>query len=551
MRTGSEIILDTLLKNNITKIFGYPGGAIMPVYDALLDYTGRITHYRFAHEQGAVHATDGYARSTGEPGICFVTSGPGATNTITGLATAYMDSVPIVVLSGQVPTSLLGKDSFQEIDITSIAEPITKKTFLVDDVDKMEDVINEAIAVARGGRPGPVLVDLPKDILLAKTGHLPAANPPTPKDTPAPPLDTAALEAILLKLAEAERPVIYAGGGVKSSNTSALLQALAKKGDIPVINTLMGLGTFPMDHPLSLGLSGMHGHPEVNEAMSRADLLLVIGARFSDRAIGLSETFARDAFIVQLDIDETEFSKNILCDLYLAGDLKNNLAYLVDHLDAKAHSEWLAWIAGKKHPPKPDTLYCPENIIKTARKAYPDETILVTDTGQHQMWAAQHWPVIHPRGMLTSGGLGTMGYGLGAAIGACIGNPDTPVVLISGDGSFRMNSHELLTVATYNLNLTILMINNESLGMVRQWQKLFHNKRYSETSNKSSLDYILLAKAYGIQGVTVDSLSDLQTALEASKKDSKAHFIEVRIDPDEDVYPFVPPGKSIGEYLVK
>ncbi len=551
MRTGSEIILDTLLKNQVTKIFGYPGGAIMPVYDALLDYTGRITHYRFAHEQGAVHATDGFARATGQVGVCFVTSGPGATNTITGLATAYMDSVPIVVFSGQVPMAMLGKDSFQEIDITSISEPITKKTYLVDDVDKMAAVVQEAIDVARSGRPGPVLVDLPKDILLATTDQEDADPAASSPGDPARALDTEKLGEILLRLSQAERPLIYAGGGVKRSNTSTLLKALAIKGNIPVVNTLMGLGTFPMNHALSLGLSGMHGHPEVNEAVSHTDLLLVIGARFSDRAIGLSETFARDAYIVQLDIDETEFSKNIHCDLYLDGDLSSNLAYLVDRLEVKKHTQWLDWIQSKKYAPADQALYCPENIIKTARRAYPDETILVTDTGQHQMWAAQHWWVSHPRGMLTSGGLGTMGYGLGAAIGACIGNPDTPVVLISGDGSFRMNANELLTVAGYDLNLTILMMNNESLGMVRQWQKLFNNRRYSETNNQSGLDYLKLAEAYGVKGVRVDSLPDLKAALEASRRDRGAHFIEVRIDPDEDVYPFVPPGKSIAEYLVK
>ncbi|MEA3422531.1 MAG: biosynthetic-type acetolactate synthase large subunit, partial [Bacillota bacterium] len=482
MISGAEIILKQLLERNIDTVFGYPGGAIMPVYDELLKYEGVITHYRSAHEQGAMHAADGYSRSTGNAGICFVTSGPGATNTITGLATAYMDSIPVVVFSGQVPTVLLGKDSFQEIDITSICEPITKKTFLVENVDDLAATVDQAISIALGGRQGPVLVDLPKDVLLAKSSDYPYESKKSIKDSS---VDEDMLDEVAARINSARKPLIYAGGGIKMGNASDNMFAIAAKASIPVANTLMGLGSFPIDHPLALGLSGMHGHPETNEAINACDLLITIGARFSDRSVGTASTFAKDAFIIHFDIDETEFSKNIESHLYVEDPLNAFLDRLLEKVNENSHAEWNEWIDSRKHNQKDDSIYCPENILKLVNTYYDDNTILVTDTGQHQIWAAQYWKFKNPDEFLTSGGLGTMGYGLGAAIGAAVGNPGKNVVLITGDGSFRMNSNEMLTVSSYNLPITIVLMNNESLGMVRQWQKLFNDKRYSETDNKA------------------------------------------------------------------
>jgi acetolactate synthase-1/2/3 large subunit len=548
MISGAEIILKQLIERKIDTVFGYPGGAIMPVYDELLKYEGVITHYRSAHEQGGMHAADGYSRSTGNAGICFVTSGPGATNTITGLATAYMDSIPVVVFSGQVPTALLGKDSFQEIDITSICEPITKKTFLVENVDDLAAIVDEAISIALDGRQGPVLVDLPKDVLLAKSSNYPYKSKESKKDSS---INEDMLDEVAARINSAKKPLIYAGGGVKNGNASDNLFSIATKASIPVANTLMGLGSFPIDHHLALGLSGMHGHPETNEAIDACDLLITVGARFSDRSIGTSSTFAKNAFIIHFDIDDTEFSKNIESHLYVEDPLNAFLDRLLEKIDANNHTEWNEWIDSRKHDIKDNSIYCPENILKLVNTYYDDNTILVTDTGQHQIWAAQYWKFKNPDEFLTSGGLGTMGYGLGAAIGAAVGNPGKNVVLITGDGSFRMNSNEMLTVSTYNLPITIVLMNNESLGMVRQWQKLFNDKRYSETDNKARLDYLALSSAYDIKSKYADSLESLDVALKERKSQSGPFFIEVRIDKDEDVYPFVPPGKSIAEYIIE
>jgi acetolactate synthase-1/2/3 large subunit len=520
----------------------------MPLYDSLLDYKDQLTHYRFAHEQGAVHAADGYARTTGKPGICFVTSGPGATNTVTGIATAFMDSVPLVVFTGQVPTALLGKDSFQEIDIPSICEPITKKTFQIESIDELAETIHLALDVATSGRKGPVLIDLPKDIQLAKTSLVYNCSGPEPVSKP---INTDLLEQLTLLINASERPVIYAGGGILQADASEALRVLAEKASIPVANTLMGLGSFPIDHPLSLGLSGMHGHAHVNEAIMSCDLLLVIGARFSDRAIGKSSEFAGDAFIAQVDIDDTEFSKNINCDLYLQGDLKAHLNALVSSVITKEHDTWLQWIDTKKRPAPPDEIYCPDNIYKTISRFYGDTAVVSTDTGQHQMWTAQFWNFTKPKTFLTSGGLGTMGYGLGASIGAAIGRPDLKSVLITGDGSFRMDCQELLTVSDYEIPVTIFLMNNNALGMVRQWQKLFHHARYSETNTRSRLNYIKLCEAYEIPALKIHSLKELEEALVTRQKTPGPFLIEVVIDENVNVYPIVPPGKSISDYLLE
>jgi acetolactate synthase-1/2/3 large subunit len=545
-KTGAQIILEQLIHHGVDTLFGYPGGAIMPVYDALLDYSDKLTHYRLAHEQGVIHAADGYARTTGNPGICFVTSGPGATNTVTGIATAFLDSVPLVLFTGQVPSWLFGSDSFQEIDITSICEAITKKTFHVKDVTKLADIVSEALSISTSGRPGPVLVDLPKDIQTAIIDYSPKDHAIPGKNVD--PL-SAKLSEVLVAINNSWRPLIYAGGGVKMAKATDTLKAFAEKTGIPVTNSLMGLGTIPIPHPLALGLSGLHGHAEANEAITHCDLLIVAGARFSDRAIGTSSTYAKKATIVHLDIDDTEFSKNIDCHIYVKGDLKASLESLLYNIEERIHPDWLKWIESQKKASISPERYCPQNVVKIIDTMTPDETILVADTGQHQMWAAQNWQFKHANGLVTSGGLGTMGYGLGAAVGAQIANPETPVVLITGDGCFRMNSQELIAVAKYRLPITIILMNNNALGMVRQLQKLFNNRRFSEIDNQNPLDYVNLCKAYQIEGERITTLSELTAAMTRRQAVKGPYFIEVVVDSEEDVYPIVPAGKALNEYI--
>lgn len=543
--TGAQILLRQLIHQGIDTVFGYPGGTIMPVYDALLDHGEHLTHFRLSHEQGVVHAADGYARTKGKPGICFVTSGPGATNTVTGIATAFMDSVPLVLFTGQVPRALFGTDSFQEIDITSICEAITKKTYRVLDIDDLARIVSEAITIASTGRPGPVLVDLPKDLLLEETDYHPILSELT--STRAPSENLIAQAAAMINTAS--RPVIYAGGGVRRAGASQMLIRLAERTGIPVANSLMGLGTFPMTHPLSLGLSGMHGRQETNSAITHCDLLLVIGARFSDRAIGIADAFAPQATIIHLDIDDTEFLKNVDSHLHIPGNLTGMIKNLLYYIEENDHAPWREWIGSQKPPaPSPEN-FCPENIIRTIDVMTPDNAILATDTGQHQMWAAQHWRFNRPDSLVTSGGLGTMGYGLSGAIGAQIAAPGRPVVLVTGDGGFRMCAQELLSVSNNQLPITIILLNNRSLGMVRQWQKIFNQRRFSEIDNSSEPDYVHLCQAYGIPGTRVETLQALREAMIRRQETQGPFFIEVLINPESDVYPFVPPGKPLNEAL--
>ncbi|HKL41027.1 MAG TPA: biosynthetic-type acetolactate synthase large subunit [Clostridia bacterium] len=546
---GGKIVLEALKEMGTKDIFGYPGGAVIPLYDELFDQKDYFNHYRGAHEQGAVHAADGYARTTDEVGVCFVTSGPGATNTITGIATAYMDSVPLLVISGQVPTGIIGKDSFQEIDITGVTMSITKHNYLVDDIEDLERTVKEAYLIASSGRPGPVLIDIPKDIFInsCEYKHL---NVKIKNDLVTNTNNLAKIKESVELIKSAKKPVIYAGGGVKLSKAEDLLFQLADSYNIPVVNTLMGLGCFPREHELSLGLVGMHGFSEANLAVMSSDLIIAVGARFSDRVIGDPEKFAKNAKVIHIDIDKTELDKNIFSEVKLAGDAKEILKEIISQLDDKLkHDDWLVEVNALKQKSVFSPMdFHPGNILKMVQNKLPMDTIVATDVGQHQMWTAQFWNFNHSDTFITSGGLGTMGYGLGAALGAKAGNKDRAVLLVTGDGSFRMNCNELSLIKKYNLPILVLLFNNNTLGMVRQWQKMFQNKRYAETDIED-IDYIMLANAYGIPGEKVESLDDLNQVL-ADYDFNEPLFVECKINIDENVLPIVPPGKAISNLIL-
>lgn len=551
---GSRVILECLIKEGVDIVFGYPGGAVIPLYDALYDYKDKIKHIRTSHEQGAVHAADGYARSSGNVGVCFLTSGPGATNAITGIATAYMDSSPMVCFSGQVPTSLLGKDSFQEIDITGVTLSVTKHNFLIRDAKDLPKTIKEAFKIASSGRKGPVLIDIPKDLMLTEVDfnvddyipsnlEIPSKNEFDLKEEHD--NEKKISEACKL-IKESKRPIIYAGGGVKSANKERLLVDFAKKIDTPVLNTIMGLGDIDRDDELSLGMLGMHGSKEGNLAISNSDLIIAIGARFSDRVIGKSSEFAKDAKIIHMDIDPSEINKNINVDVDLVGDLSVLLEDLYNRVDKKENKDWREKIKtykDKEHIIGYDEFH-PQNILSLVNKKLGKNTVTVTDVGQHQMWAAKYGNFSLGKSFITSAGLGTMGFGLGAAIGAKLGQMDKNVLLVTGDGSFRMHCNEMATVSTYKIPMLILLLNNSVLGMVRQWQKLFSNERYSETNIDPSVDYVMLSKAYGIEGYKVNNLEELKEVLDKIQID-KPIFLECVINKDYDVYPIVPPNETL------
>ncbi|MCK9216482.1 MAG: biosynthetic-type acetolactate synthase large subunit [Firmicutes bacterium] len=549
--TGAEIILECLKEQGVDTIFGYPGGAVIPLYDALVSYEEDFFHVLTCHEQGAVHAADGFARSTGKPGVCFATSGPGATNTVTGIATAYMDSVPLVVFTGQVPQSLLGRDSFQEIDITAVTFPITKYNYLVKRVEDLPQIIREAFDIATSGRRGPVLIDIPKDIFTTKMDYI-MAGVFKHEEKPAMPDKNLLLEAVKA-IDESVRPVIYAGGGVVHGDGEKELFHLATKASIPVANTLMALGAFPMSNPLSLGLVGMHGHKKTNLAVTKSDLIIAIGARFSDRVIGSKDKFAPKAKIIHIDIDSSEIGKNKEVHFPLEGCVKDILKYLTEKVLQKDSRQWLKEIeALEDKNPYTSEDFTPENILAAAQKILGKNTIIVTEVGQHQMWAAQYCKVDDPRRFLTSGGLGTMGYGLGASMGAQVGNPDKRVLHVAGDGSFRMNCNELATVSKYKLPITTLLFNNNSLGMVRQWQGLFQDERYSQTTLTDDVDYMKLVEAYGLKGKQAETMEQLEEALKAAAASTdKATIIECKIDKDIGVFPIVPPGMPIDNMLLE
>lgn len=548
--SGAHIVLECLKEQGVDTIFGYPGGAVIPLYDALYDHKNDFFHVRTCHEQGAAHAADGYARSSGKVGVCIATSGPGATNTVTGIATAYMDSIPLVVITGQVSSVLLGKDSFQEVDITGITLPITKHSYCIKDVDKIPGAIREAFAIAGSGRPGPVLVDITKDALMAKGYY--EKQEGLEKQLVDGLLDTKACMDGAKLINQAQRPVIYAGGGVSYSNASAQLYHLAVKGDIPVVNTLMGLGNFPRTNPLSLGLVGMHGLPESNMAVTNSDLVIAVGTRFSDRVIGAVNGFAPKAKVMHIDIDRGEIGKNKAVEMSILGDVGEILFHLAEHVTQKSRNDWHREIDGWRHSfqSRFQRMHAKE-ILDCAWEKLQGDAIVTTEVGQHQMWTAQHWKFQTPRTFITSGGLGTMGFGLGAAIGAQIANPDRTILHIAGDGSFRMNCNELATVAAYKLPIITLLFNNQSLGMVRQWQHLFHNSRYSETDIQDDVNYMKLVEAYGLRGRKVNNIKDFELALEEALADGKGMVIECMLHPDENVYPIVPPGQPIQQYILE
>ncbi|MCW0882504.1 biosynthetic-type acetolactate synthase large subunit [Clostridioides difficile] len=554
---GAKVILECLKKEGIDTIFGYPGGAVIPLYDALYDYSDDFKHIRTSHEQGLVHAADGYARSTNTVGVCFTTSGPGATNAITGIATAFMDSSPMVVISGQVPTSLLGKDSFQEIDITGATLSMTKHNYLVRNTKELVPTIKEAFRVANSGRKGPVLVDVPKDLFLAEMDF-------SGEDYDLCQIDDymdyksdfdlddetniKLLNEVIDIIKESKKPVIYAGGGVKSSDSEEILEKFATKIDTPVLNTLMGLGNIDRKNELSLGMVGMHGSRESNLALSNSDLVIAIGARFSDRVISKSSEFAKNAKIIHIDIDPSEISKNIESNVSLVGDVKLVLSLLIERVESKNNSNWKEEIKTFRKSEGVQTYeFHPQNILKKINEKYETlkkPTVVVTDVGQHQMWSAKYWNFKGNKSFITSAGLGTMGFGLGAAIGTKVGNVDKNVVLVTGDGSFRMNCNELATVANYNVPMLILLLNNRTLGMVRQWQKLFSNQRYSQTDINENVDYVKLVNAYNIDGYKVSNMEELGKVLDVIDF-NKPVFLQCDIDKDYDVYPIVAPNDAL------
>ncbi len=550
-KNGSEILVECLLEQGVDTVFGYPGGAVLNIYDALYQYQDRIQHILTAHEQGAAHAADGYARATGKVGVCIATSGPGATNLVTGIATAYMDSIPMVAITGNVSVPLLGRDSFQEVDITGITMPITKYNFIVKRVEELADTVRRAFAIAMSGRPGPVLIDIPKDVTGAETDYIP--QPAVQPRRPVPPKVERTRQVQEL-LASCRKPLIYFGGGVLSSAAEAELLTLAEQQDIPVCSSMMGLGGFPPDHRLWLGMVGMHGTLAANRAARECDVLLVCGARFSDRVAGSRTGFAPHAAVVHLDIDHAEFDKNLPAAIRVAGDLKETLAALTQDQEQRTHTSWVAELTALQRTVQadlsdPEAAPDPLAILHTLRELTPRDTILATDVGQHQMWAAQHFALYQPRTFLTSGGLGTMGYGLGAAIGGQMGQPDRRVVLVSGDGSFHMNLNELTTLASYQLPIVVLVMNNRVLGMVRQWQKIFYGRRFSATDPHRKTDLVKLAEAFGCTGMRIAKTGDIRPVLEAALAVGGPVVVDCQISPDVNVLPMIPPGGTVEDII--
>lgn len=560
---GTQILIETLKREGVNLLFGYPGGVIIDLYDDLLKYPD-IHHVLVRHEQGAVHAADGYARASGKVGTCLVTSGPGATNTVTGIATAYCDSIPLVVLTGQVPTNLIGNDAFQEVDIVGITRPCTKHNYLVKDIKNLALTIRQAFYIARSGRPGPVLVDLPKDVLVGKTEfiwpedvYLRSYNP-----TYKPNLNQ--LRRTMEELDRAKRPLFLVGGGVILSNAAEELTKLAEKLQVPVTYSLMGMGGFPSTSSLSLGMVGMHGTYAANLAINNADLLVCVGARFDDRVTGKLSAFAPNARVVHIDIDPTSIRKNVKVDVPVVGDCKLALSALLEISDSRfpnrdwgsAHSEWLhttsEWKESKPltYTQDPNGPIKPQRVVEALQKLTRGEAIIVTDVGQHQMWTAQFYSFTKPRTLLTSGGLGTMGYGLPASIGAQLAFPDRLVIAIVGDGSIQMNIQELITAVSNHLPVKIVILNNRYLGMVRQWQELFYNGVYASTNMEAQPDFVKLAEAYGAEGYRIEKVELLESTLEQALSSANTAIIDVRVDREENVYPMVPAGAALDEMLL-
>jgi acetolactate synthase-1/2/3 large subunit len=550
LKTGAEIFVESLREQGVDTIFGYPGGAVLPIYDAL--YDADIRHVLTRHEQGAAHAADGYARASGRPGVCLATSGPGATNLVTGIANAYMDSVPLVAFTGQVVTSQLGKDSFQEADITGITLPVTKHNYLVKDVRDLARVIREAFYIATTGRPGPVLVDIPRDVSAAKTEYEDPGMVNLPGYRPATDPSPARVEEAVRAILASERPVIYAGGGVVNAGAHEELRQFAELILAPVATTLMGLSGFPGDHPLSLGMLGMHGSKYANYAVCECDLLIAVGVRFDDRVTGKIDAFARDAKIIHMDIDPAEIGKNVPVDIPLVGDVKKTLQVLCRRLQARLPGAWQEKVQRwKKEYPldyEENGRLKPQQVIREIYRATGGQARIATDVGQHQMWTAQYYTFTRPRSFISSGGLGTMGFGLPAAIGVQVACPDEVVFSISGDGSIQMNIQEMATAVNYDLPVKIAVMDNGYLGMVRQWQELFYNRRYSCTELRNP-DFVKLAEAYGAAGLRVTRPEEVAPALEEALAVPRPVMIDFVIEREENVLPMVPPGEPLHKML--
>lgn len=548
--SGSDIIVECLLEQGADTIFGYPGGAVLNIYDSLYKYSDKIRHVITCHEQGACHAADGYARSTGKTGIVLATSGPGATNLVTGIATAYMDSIPLVAITGNVSCGLLGLDSFQEVDITGITMPITKHNFIVKTVDELADTIRLAFQIAMSGRKGPVLVDVPKDITQAFTEYTPA---PAQKPFEAAPLKEDEISAAAELIANAKKPYIYAGGGVIASEASAELKTLAELTDAPVSCSLMGQGAYDETDRRYIGMLGMHGTVKAAYALNNCDLFIGIGTRFSDRVTGDTSVFGKQAKIIHIDIDPAEFNKNIDVDVTVSGDVKAVLSALNAKIAQQSHPEWCEEVLGGDfgEPVQEGTKelpVTPEAVIEELDRLTSGEAIITTEVGQTQMWAAQYYKCRNPRSFISSGGLGTMGYGLGAALGAKTGNPDKTVVNMAGDGSFAMNLNELISAAAHGINIIEIVMNNNVLGMVRQWQRLFYSKHFSETTlDARHIDYVKLGEAFGVKTFVIEKTEDITPVLTEALSISKSApvMIEVRIDRDINVLPMIPAGKPV------
>ena len=561
-KTGSQILLECLVQEGVETLFGYPGGTVINIYNDLIDYP--IHHILTRHEQAAVHAADGYARATGRVGVALATSGPGATNTITGIATAYMDSIPMVIITGQVPTALIGNDAFQEVDIIGITRPVTKHSYLVRDIHDLPRIIKQAFYIARTGRPGPVLVDLPKDVQMATAkfeypdkveirGYKPNSQG-NPRQ----------IEKAVKMILAAKRPVIYVGGGVTLSDTSQELLGFAEVIKAPVTTTLMAMSSFPKKHPLSLGMLGMHGTYYANMAVMESDLLIAIGARFDDRVTGKLSTFAPHAKIIHVDIDPTSIKKNVRVDLPIVGDLRDVLQKLIAELNLSPHevktlasdlAPWREQIAvwRQTHPMSyvaSTTEIKPQFVIETLRKVTNDDAIITTEVGQHQMWTAQFFDFSQPRTFLTSGGLGTMGFGLPSALGAQAAWPQRQVIDVSGDGSFQMNSQELATLVQYRLPVKIVILNNNFLGMVRQWQQLFFDQRYSQTCMELPIDFVKLAEAYGATGLSTSDPAEVEAVLRKGLETPGPVIMEFKVSREENVMPMVPAGKGLNEMVL-
>ena len=544
--TGAEIVIECLKEQGVDTVFGYPGGTILNIYDELYKHSDEIHHVLTSHEQGAAHAADGYARSTGKVGVCFATSGPGATNLVTGIATAHMDSVPVVAITCNVGVPLLGKDSFQEVDIAGVVMPITKHSFIVKDVKKLAKTIRRAFVIAKSGRPGPVLVDITKDVTAAKTDFENAV--PKPVKPSVSEIEEADLAKAAEMIREAKRPFIFVGGGAIAANAWEELRTLAHKIQAPVTDSLMGKGAFSGEDELYTGMLGMHGTKASNLGVTKCDLLITIGARFSDRVTGNTRNFARNAKVIQIDVDAAEINKNVLVDCSVVGDAKEVLKRLIDMVEQEEHKEWLEYVEELKA--KYPLRYNQEGlsgpaIIEEIYRQTKGDAIIVTEVGQHQMWAAQYYKYKAPRTFLSSGGLGTTGYGLGAAIGAKMGNPDKVVINVAGDGCFRMNMNEIATATRNDIPLIQVVINNQVLGMVRQWQTLFYEGRYSNTVLKDKVDFVKLAEAMGAVGIRVTKKEELQEALAKAIELNTTVVLDCMIDSDDKVFPMVPAGANI------